>query len=149
MYHVGTMPNHRNKSYAADIRMIINRSKEGLRPMSIYARRARSPLVDELASAKDSWDVLGTNLSIKHEDGTFTSDSTRLMMMDRRDFNKLGVSMDNLIEGYIQSVLALVAIDKMAQTLVNPKGRLKKRLFRSLNDDAALIEEIYAEPIMF
>jgi hypothetical protein len=64
------------------------------------------------------------------------------MMMDRRDFNKLGIGIDDLIDGYIQSVLAMVAIDKMAQTLLNQKGKLKKRLFRSLNDDPGLINEI-------
>ncbi len=146
MYHVGTMPNQRNQSYVADLRMIVHGSKDGIRPLSIYARRARSPLVDQLSSSRDSWDILGTNLSIKNEDDTFGSDSSRLMMMDRRDFNKLGISLDNLIEGYIQSVLALVAIDKMALNLIGPKGRLKERLFRSLNDDKVLLDQIYRAP---
>lgn len=142
LYHVGTMPNNRNQTYVADIRMMIGSVKEGLRPLAIYARRARSPLVDNLENNNSSWDILGTNLSIKNEDGTFSSDSSRLMMMDRKDFNKLGVSVDDLIEGYIQSVLSLIAIDKMAQTLINKNGRLKPRLFRSLNNDDALLNEI-------
>ena len=141
-YHVGTMPNNKNNIYVADIRMMVGSFREGLRPMAIYARRARSPLADTLVEGADSWDILGTNLSIKHEDGTFSSDSSRLMMMDRRDFNKLGVSMDDLIEGYIQTILAMISIDKMAQTLINKKGKLKLRLFRSLNDDPELIKEI-------
>ena len=142
LYHVGTMPNHKNHSYVADIRMIVSHREDGLRPLAIYARRARSPLVDQLQDGKDSWDILGTNLSVKHDDGSFTSESGRLLMMDRRDFNKLGVSMDDLIEGYIQTVLSLIAIDKMAQTLYNKKGKFRQRLFRSLNNDDALIKEI-------
>ena len=145
LYHVGTMPDKRNHSYVADIRMMVGARKEGLKPLAIYARRARTPLVDQLESGSDSWDMLGTNLSIKEDNGTFSSDSSRLMMMDRRDFNKLGLSMDSLIEGYIQTVLALIAIDKMAQYLINQKGKLKSRLFRSLNNDDALIREILVE----
>lgn len=141
-YHVGTMPNNKNNSFVADIRMIVSSFKEGLRPTAIYARRAKMPLVDHLESGADSWGILGTNLSIKMDDGSFTSDSSRLVMMDRRDFNKLGISADDLIEGYIQTVLALIAIDKMSQTLVNKKGQLRTRLFKSLNDDISLINEI-------
>ena len=141
-YHVGTMPNNKNNSYVADIRMMIGSFEEGLRPMAIYARRAGLPLVDDLDQGTDSWGILGTNLSIKMDDGTFTTDSSRLVMMDRRDFNKLGISVDDLIEGYIQTVLSMVAIDKMAQTLINQKGKFRTRLFKSLNDDPSLINEI-------
>jgi hypothetical protein len=141
-YHVGTMPNNKNNSYVADIRMIVGSFAEGLRPMAIYARRAKDPLVDEIKSGTESWGILGTNLSIKNEDGSFSTDSSRLVMMDRRDFNKLGVSVDDLIEGYIQTVLSMIAIDKMAQTLINQKGQFRTRLFKSLNDDPSLINEI-------
>ncbi|RMG58411.1 MAG: hypothetical protein D6722_23600 [Bacteroidetes bacterium] len=145
LYHVGTMPSTKKNSYVADLRMMITRTEKGIRPVAIYARRAREPLMDDLHEAKSSWDILGTNLSIKREDGTFGSDSSRLMMMDRRDFNKLGISVDDLIEGYIQTLLAMVAIDQMAQTLLNQKGRLRPRLFRSLNEDPVLIQEIMSE----
>ncbi|MCB0837230.1 MAG: hypothetical protein KDD63_08020 [Bacteroidetes bacterium] len=145
LFHVGTMPNKRNETYVADIRMMIGSMEDGLRPMAIYARRARSPLVEKLESANDSWEILGTNLSINNFDGTFTSDSSRLMMMDRRDFNKLGISLDDLIEGYIQTILSLIAIDKMAVTLINQKGKMRNRLFSSLNNDLSLIKEILPE----
>lgn len=141
-FHVGTMPDRKNQSYAADLRMMVHSTREGLKPLAIYARKARLPLIDQLEEGKSSWDILGTNLSIKEADGSFTSDSNRLIMMDRKDFNKLGISVDDLIEGYIQSVLATIAIDKMAITLTNQKGRFKTRLFRSLNDDSMLVDEI-------
>lgn len=144
-FHVGTMPDRRNLSYAADLRMMVHSTKEGMKPLAVYARRARLPLIDKLDKGKSSWDILGTNLSIKLDDGTFTTDSSRLIMMDRKDFNRLGISVDDLIEGYIQSILATIAIDKMAITLINQKGRFKSRLFRSLNDDPSLVEEIKLE----
>ena len=114
----------------------------GLRPLCVYARRAPKPLEDLLTNSSDSWDMLGTNLSVKLDDGGWDSDTTRLLLMDRRDFNKLGIGMDDLIEAYIQTVLSTVAIDQMAQTLVNSQGKFRMRLFKSLNDDEAFIREI-------
>ena len=51
----------------------------------------------------------------------------------------------NKIEAYIQTVLSMVAIDKMAQTLINKQGKFRMRLFKSLNNDAGLIDEIKLE----
>ena len=141
-YHVGTVPNLKGHSYAADLRMMIQSTDGGFRPMSLYARRAEKPLVDTLEKGGDSWSILGTNLSIKNEDGTWGSSTNRLMLVDRRDFNKLGIGLDDLIDGFIQSVMATVAIDKMSQNLINSKGTLKSRLFKSLNNDPALLQEI-------
>lgn len=141
-YHVGTMPNKKGKSYVADIRMMVHSTSEGIRPLGIYARRSELPLVEELSDSSDSWQMLGTNLSQKQPDGTFTTDSTRLLLMDRRDFNKLGIGIDELIEGFIQTILCMISIDSMAGKLLNAKGELKAKLFYSLNRDDSFIQEI-------
>ena len=62
--------------------------------------------------------------------------------MDRKDFNSLGIGIDDLIEAYIQTVLTIIAIDKMAITLVNKKGQFRSKLFRSLDNDETLVKEI-------
>lgn len=142
LYHVGTIPNTKGKTFVADLRMMISSTVNGLRPLCVYARRAPEPLEDLLTDSSDSWEMLGTNLSIKLDDGNWDSDTTRLLLMDRRDFNKLGIGMDDLIEAYIQTVLSTVAIDHMAQTLFNKQGKFRMRLFKSLNDDEAFIREI-------
>jgi len=142
LYHVGTMPNAKGHSYVADLRMMVHATPNGIRPICVYARRAEEPLVDELVSAADSWAMLGTNLSIKRTDGGWDSDTNRLMLMDRRDFNKLGIGIDDLIEAYIQTVLSMIAIDKMCIQLTNSKGRFRMKLFKSLNDDASLLSQI-------
>jgi len=142
LYHVGTIPSPKNRTYVADIRMMVSSTETGIRPLCAYARRAKKPLVDHIESGTDSWEMLGTNLSFKNEDGSWGSDSNRLLLMDRRDFNKLGIGLDDLIEAYIQTVLSMVAIDKMAQTLINQKGRFRMKLFRSLNNDPGLLDEI-------
>lgn len=142
LYHVGTIPNSKGKTYVADIRMMVSVTEAGILPLCVYARRARKPLEDQLQESSQSWDILGTNLSIKNPDGTWDSDTNRLVLMDRKDFNKLGIGIDDLIEAYIQTVLSTVAIDKMADALLNKQGRFRMRLFKSLNDDPALIQEI-------
>ncbi len=142
LYHVGTIPNNKNQTFVADIRMMVSSTENGIKPLCSYARRAAEPLVDNIESGTDSWSMLGTNLSIKNPDGSWGSDTNRLVLMDRRDFNKLGVGLDDLIEAYIQTVLSMVAIDKMAQTLINKQGKFRLKLFKSLNDDQSLLDEI-------
>ncbi len=142
LYHVGTIPNTKGKTFVADLRMMVSSTEQGIRPLCVYARRAHQPLEDVITESSQSWDMLGTNLSIKNPDGTWDSDTSRLILMDRRDFNKLGIGVDDLIEAYIQTVLSMIAIDKMAENFINKQGKFRMRLFKSLNDDPSLLEEI-------
>ena len=143
LYHVGTIPNAKGNTFVADIRMMVSSTPEGIKPLCTYARRSAKPLIARIEDSTDSWEMLGTNLSFKNPDGSWGSDTNRLVLMDRRDFNKLGVGLDDMIEAYIQTVLSMIAIDKMAQTLINKKGKFRMRLFKSLNNDPGLINEIY------
>ena len=141
-YHVGTIPTNNGSTYVADIRMMVSSTENGIRPLCIYSRRASEPLADYLEDGSNSWSMLGTNLSIKKGENEWGSDTNRLMLMDRRDFNKLGLGLDDLIEGYIQTVLSTIAIDKMCINLYNSKGKFKQKLFKSLNNDSTLLNEI-------
>ncbi len=142
LYHVGTIPSPKGHTYVADIRVQISSSATGLQPICVYGRRAAKPLTDTLADGAASWPMLGTNLSFKRADGTFDTDSSRLVLMDRRDFNKLGIGLDDLIEAYIQTVLSTIAIDRLSQQLYTKQGKFRRKLFGSLNDDQALLDEI-------
>jgi len=141
-YHVGTLPDRKQRSFVADLRFMIGSSVEGFRPLAVYARRARQPLEDELERGGDSWGILGTNLSVKRPDGSWDTETERLMLMDNKDFNALGLSVDSLIEAFVQTVLSTLAIDEMSQNLMNAKGRFRRRLFASMNSDDALLSEI-------
>eukprot|EP00850_Spirogloea_muscicola_P017748 SM000155S01677 [mRNA] locus=s155:209838:212365:- [translate_table: standard] len=143
LYHVGTIPNTKGNIYAADIRLMIGSSPEGCFPVAIYARRARVPLTEKLQEGADSWDMLGTNLSLKKEDGTWGTETERLLLMDSRDFNRIGIGVDDLIEAYMQTVLAVTAIDRLACKLITPKGNFGLKLFQSLNPDPKLLAELY------
>ena len=143
LYHVGTVPNKHNQLFTADLRMMIHYTSEGFRPLAIYTRRARRPLEDSLDLMPDhsSWDILGTNLSVKR-DGEWTTETKRLLLMDQRDFNRIGIGLDDLIEAFIQTVLATTAIDKMAKRLMSSKRKFQMKLFRSIHPDKVLIEEV-------
>lgn len=142
LFHVGCIPTKKSRIFVADIRMMVRSGPDGFRPVAIYARKAREPLSDKLADDADSWSMLGTNLSHKNPDGSWGTDTSRLLLMDRRDFNMLGLGLDDLIEGFIQTVLSVIAIDRMATTLVTQKGKFRKKLYASLNSDKVLIDEI-------
>lgn len=142
-YHVGTIPNAKGETFVTDLRMMLSSTEKGIRPLCVYSRRAEKPLADFLDSGADSWSMLGTNLSIKEGDNQWGSDTNRLMLMDRRDFNKLGLGLDDLIEGFIQTVLSTIAIDKMCKALHNSKGKFRMKLFKSLNNDPTLLDEIF------
>jgi hypothetical protein len=141
-YQVGTVPDKRNKLYVADVRMTIGSSASGYYPCAVYARRARDPLLNELGPDTNSWDMLVTNLSLKVGVDSWNTDTSRLLLFDRRDFNRIGIGLDALISGFIQGVLAMTAIDRMANSLLTSKGRFRMKLFRSINNDPALHSEI-------
>ncbi|KAJ3015607.1 UNVERIFIED_CONTAM: hypothetical protein HDU68_012644 [Siphonaria sp. JEL0065] len=158
-YHVGTIPNKKNHTFVSDLRMMVAANSGGFRPVAIYARRARKPLLRHLEDNPEitSWEMLGTNLSVKTDD-EWTTESQRLLLMDRKDFNQLGIGIDDLIDAYIQTILSVIAIDKMAQRLMKeiPDGTVAKdsnypwynqngfdfALFEALNPDVALLQEI-------
>ena len=52
------------------------------------------------------------------------------------------ITLDDLIEAYVQTTLAIRAIDRMADTLLTRKGRFRSRFFRTINPDARLAQEI-------
>lgn len=146
-YHTGTIPNKRSQTFVCDVRMMVSaRAGKGFRPVAVYARRAHEPLAKTLTEESDSWAMLGTNLSRKLEDGTWTSETNRLVLMDRRDFNQLGIGIDDLIDAYVQTSLSCIAIDKLCCKLVNDQGDFDYQLFASLNDDKSLNDELAAAP---
>ena len=147
-YHVGTIPNKKNQTFVSDLRMMVIATETGFMPVTCYARKARLPLLKNLTDDPSitSWEMLGTNLSVKLGENSWRSESSRLLLMDRKDFNCLGIGIDDLIDAYIQTVLSIIAIDKMAKRLVICKNAGKNefdcQLFETLNPDTVLIEEI-------
>jgi hypothetical protein len=150
-YHVGTVKNASHKSYVNDIRMMVCGGGEGgFEPVSIYSRRARRH-IESLefggsggnAAPATSWDMLGTNLSVKTEDDCWDTEANRLILFDRKDFYKLNMGLNDLINAYIQTVLCVIAIDKLCGKCVGPNGEFNSELFQQLNPDQTLLDEIH------
>ena len=118
----------------------------GFRPVAIYARRARKPLLKNLSDdpSISSWEMLGTNLSVKlSEDAAgnaqFTTEAQRLLLMDRKDFNSLGIGVDDLIDAYVQTVMSVIAIDRMCQRLMT-EDVSEKTVQRPLTEEEKKLE---------
>lgn len=142
VFNIGTVPDKKEKIYIFDLRLMVSWQHDAYAPVAMYARRAPKPMEEELKSNEDSWAVLGTNLSVKLGEDKWDTEPSRLLMMDRKDFSKLGLGLDDLIEAFVQSVLANRAIDDLANQLMKRNGGFRTELFRSLNNDATLLNEI-------
>jgi hypothetical protein len=142
VFNIGTVPDKKDKIYVFDLRMMVSWQGDSYRPIAMYARRARLPMEAELKADTESWSVLGTNLSIKTGDEKWDTEPRRLLMMDRKDFGRLGLGLDDLIEVFVQSVLANRAIDDLAKRLVKRGGGFRADLFKSLNNDETLLAEV-------
>ena len=145
LYHIGTVPDRSERIFAFDLRMMISWQEGEYRPLAMYARRAPEPLENELEDGSKSWAILGTNLSRRLGEDSWTTEPTRLLMMDRKDFERLGLGLDDLIDAFVQAVLAHRAIDDLAQRLVKRGGGFRRDLFASLCNDPVLLAEIREE----
>ena len=143
-FHCGSILGEQNKIYATDTRVMIGYDylEGGLRPIAMYGRQAKDPLPSSLAENKDSWGFLGTNLSVKLDDGSFTTERERLVTMSKAEFDKLGLGLDDLISAFLQTVFSVVAIDQLACDLISADGVFNEKKFYSLNKDSSLMKEI-------
>ena len=69
-FQVGTVPDKKGNIFVNDFRMQVSFDyKKGcFKPLAMYARKARVPLAASLENQEcSSWDMLGTNLSVKLE----------------------------------------------------------------------------------
>jgi len=141
------VPDARARVYATDLRMMVAASPQvgGFRPLALYARRAAEPLGRAPPPGAASWAQLGTNLSKLTGELTWTTESERLLLADGRDFPRLGLGLDDLIDAFVQSVAAVVAIDAQAGRLLRPDGGLDRAALAALNGDPALMDEIMAD----
>jgi hypothetical protein len=119
-YHVGTIPDNKGRSFAFDLRLMMHATEEGMRPLAVYSRRSRFPLNTPLPEDMNSWEVYGTNLSVKGEDGWTYADE-RLMLFDVRNFGQLGLGIDEMIKGFVQSIMGVYAIDQNARKTFGDK----------------------------
>ncbi|RIB28315.1 hypothetical protein C2G38_1930914, partial [Gigaspora rosea] len=126
-YHIGTMPDDHNQIFVHDLRMIVTTNETGFYPVAILSRR-------------NSWNIFGTNItdeSVSKE----VLEYERAIIIDQKEFDNTGFSIDDLIDAYVQTVLSVIAIDKMCQKLLE-NYEFNYKLFHSLNPDNVLLGEL-------
>ncbi|KRY82015.1 Chromosome transmission fidelity protein 18 -like protein [Trichinella pseudospiralis] len=141
LFHVGCRPSFDpNNRYVADLRFMVCAGPSGWMPVAIYCRRAAEPLTAHCPPGR-SWDILGTNLSTG-ADGTCGTDTSRLILVDDRHFGDMQLGLDELIECYVQTVLAASAVDAQCQRLLPEPSRFDLSLFLELDNDKSFISEV-------
>lgn len=88
--------------------------------------------------------MLGTNLSIQSESGKWELQTDRLLMMTKEEFPNFGIGINDLIEGYVQTLLGVIAIDSLCQRLC-PKDKFDINFFSKINSDLTLIQELFVQ----
>lgn len=148
-FHVGTQPttdsnaNQTADRYVYDIRMTVTANTNGFLPVSMNFRKARKPLLDDEAAIDCSWDVLGTNLSVKLDKNSWDTETDRLIVLDDECMDHLGLNCDDLVDAYIQTVLSVSAIDKLCAELYDtPDNTFDLERFKQMNPDYCLLNEI-------
>ncbi|RIB14424.1 hypothetical protein C2G38_2018573 [Gigaspora rosea] len=141
-YHIGIVPDRHNQTFVNDLRMMVSADDTGFHPVVIVSRRAHKPLPTYIPnnSKWNSWEVFGTNISVKL-DSKWTREYDRMITMDQKDFDIIGLGIDDLIDAYVQTVLSVIAIDKMCQKLLI-NNEFNFELFHTLNPDDVLLGEL-------
>lgn len=150
-FHVGTKPseddnaNPTGDKYVYDLRMTVTANSSGFLPVSVNFRKARKPLLDDETQIESSWDVLGTNLSVKLDKNSWDTETDRLMVLDDECIEHLMLTEDDLVDSYIQTVLSVIAIDKLCKELYDDPsgtGAFHFDRFKQMNPDYCLLNEI-------
>jgi hypothetical protein len=148
MAQIGTIPDRQGNAYAADLRLMVGATARGFRPVAAYGRRARAPLPQKLGGNGPPADFLLTNLSYREND-RWKSDKARVLVLDRRNMDHLGWQALDLVNGYVQTCFAMIAIDRLACQLMHLPDRAFLEMLRSISDDPSLRGEIAHLNLMY
>jgi hypothetical protein len=131
-FHIGTnLPDRK----VFDLRMCIAYTKDGYRPSSMFSRTSKEALNENYDEINNFKNVLLTNI------GDALDLNNQIVILDDNGFKRLGLDFNDVIDGFIQTVLAAVAVDKMACRLME-KGSFNFDLFIELNHDYQLYDEL-------
>ncbi|MCA9600508.1 MAG: hypothetical protein KC417_00705 [Myxococcales bacterium] len=140
--HTGMRPDANGHRFVADLRMGVVATDAGFIPSAIYARKAARPLDVMPSDGSPSWDILGTNLSIAQADGGWAAETERLVLASETEFDDLDLDGDDLLDAFVQTILAVIAIDRMAGGMLLPDGELDREALKRANDDDVFLDEL-------
>lgn len=116
-YNRSTLPDRNTlQRHVYDTRMLVAPLDGKWEPLGVFGRKAPGaiPTPDKIQPTtplEKLWDILGTNLSRKSSTGWFFREEG-LMVFDKPTYDSTGLSLEDLVDGYFQSIFAMQAIDK-------------------------------------
>jgi hypothetical protein len=138
---LGTRADDRGQRYAFDLRMLVCSGPRGFEPVAAYARRARDPLGSGASAPRR----FATNLSSRDASGAWTVDDSRLVPLGTAGFDQLGLSLDDLVDAYVQTVLSVWAIEQMSRSLLDGHGDIDHQAFLAESGDDVLLGELLSD----
>lgn len=136
--HLSAQAEDGQPSRIYDLRLLVAAGVDGFRPIAGFARQAKSELVFPLEQ-ETLRDQLVTNLSYRDERGEWGTDVSRVVPLDETHFGSLKLTLDDLVEAYVQSVMSVVAIDQLASALSDENQQFDISAFHALNEDRNVI----------
>jgi len=136
--HVGYVgPDH--SKYAYSLRMIVTDSPTGYKLICICGARASMPFYRGRADVVDEQSDLSyiTNIVPKELEGM-----ERDIPASEDGVKRMGFTVDNVVDAYLQSVMCMLAIDQVCQNLFREDGCLDLELLKKLCPDPQLLSEV-------
>lgn len=133
-----------NHLYACTIRIIACSLPSGFKMTAIRGARAPEPfasICSETNRSPTSTKTLNEDAYITNI-GTDDRSASRLVILDDAAMRGLAIGIDDIVDGFIQTVFSIHAIDAMCKRLTTSDGELNLQLLKELNPDPQLLAEL-------
>ncbi|XP_037025300.1 uncharacterized protein LOC119066766 [Bradysia coprophila] len=134
--------------YAYSVRIIACNSPSGFKMITICSARAPAPFAKDGETADIAPGLLH-KIKTVHEDDVYVTNiasnpdgELRSFYFDDAGVKGMGIGMDDVIDGFMQTVYCTHAIDNMCKKLIMENGELDVQLLRELNPDPQLLAEV-------
>lgn len=137
--------NLNNQLYASTVRIIACSDPSGFKMTAIRAARAARPFTsirsEENKLLTDSIETLDEDAYITNLGTTGRSES-RAIIIDDAAMDALAIGIDDVVDGFMQTVFSIHAIEDMCKRFTTKDGELNLELLKELNPDPQLLAEL-------
>lgn len=134
--------------YAYSFRVLACNSPSGFKMITICCARAPAPFAKHGETAEIAPGLLNKITTVHEDDvyitniGTKVDGEMRSFYLDDAGMKGMGVTMDDVIDGFMQTVYSIHALDNMCKKLTMENGELNLQLLQELNPDPQLLAEV-------
>lgn len=135
--------------YAYSFRIVACNSPTGFKMITICCARAPAPFAKNGEAAEIAPNALLNKIRTVHENDVYITNigpnpngEERSFYVDDAGMKGMGIGMDDVIDGFMQTVYSIHAIDNMCKKLTMEDGELNMQLLTELNPDPQLLAEV-------